>query len=74
MHDINCASARHLEAFADIPQELADKIVTYRKKRKRIFHIDELCRDSLSFQLPFTTSVLDLSSIFMLFNLGFSFL
>jgi hypothetical protein len=20
MHDINCASARHLEAFADIPQ------------------------------------------------------
>ena len=44
MYNINCASARHLEAFADIPQELADKIVTYRKKRKRIFHIDELCR------------------------------
>ena len=40
MYDINCASARHLEAFADIPQELADKIVAYRKKRKRIFHID----------------------------------
>jgi hypothetical protein len=44
MHDINCASARHLEAFADIPQELADKIVSYRKYRKRIFHIDELYR------------------------------
>ena len=40
MYDINCASARHLEAFADIPQELADKIVAYRKKRKCIFHID----------------------------------
>jgi hypothetical protein len=40
MYDINCASAIHLEAFADIPQELADKIVAYRKKRKRIFHID----------------------------------
>ena len=40
MYDINCASARHLEAFADFPQELADKIVAYRKKRKRIFHID----------------------------------
>jgi hypothetical protein len=24
MYNINCASARHLEAFADIPQELAD--------------------------------------------------
>ena len=44
MYDINCASARHLEAFADIPQELADKIVAYRKIRKRIFHIDELYR------------------------------
>ena len=44
MYNINCASARHLEAFADIPQELADKIVAYRKKRKRIFHIDELYR------------------------------
>ena len=44
MYDINCASARHLEAFADIPQELADKIVAYRKMRKRIFHIDELYR------------------------------
>jgi DNA uptake protein ComE-like DNA-binding protein len=44
MYNINCASARHLEAFADIPQELADKIVSYRKIRKRIFHIDELYR------------------------------
>ena len=44
MYNINCASARHLEAFDDIPRELADKIVTYRKKRKRIFHIDELYR------------------------------
>ena len=44
MYNINCASARHLEAFADIPRELADKIVTNRKKRKRIFHIDELYR------------------------------
>jgi hypothetical protein len=42
--DINCASARHLEAFADIPQELADKVVAYRKIRKRIFHIDEIYR------------------------------
>ena len=41
---INCASARHFEAFADIPQELADKIVSYRKIRKRIFHIDQLYR------------------------------
>ena len=32
------------EAFADIPQELAGKIVSYRKIRKRIFHIDELYR------------------------------
>jgi hypothetical protein len=44
MYNINCVSARHLEAFDDIPRELADKIVTYRKKRKRIFHIDELYR------------------------------
>jgi hypothetical protein len=44
MYNINCASARHLEAFDDIPRELADKIVTYRKKRKRIFHIDEQYR------------------------------
>jgi DNA uptake protein ComE-like DNA-binding protein len=41
MHDINCASARHLEAFADIPRVLADKIVAYRKIRNRIFHIDK---------------------------------
>ena len=44
MYNINCSSARHFEAFADIPQELADKIVAYRKIRKRIFHIDELYR------------------------------
>ena len=44
MYNINCSSARHLEAFVDIPQGLADKIVVYRKKRKRIFHIDELYR------------------------------
>ena len=44
MYNINCASARHLEAFADIPRVLADKIVAYRKIRKRIFHIDELYR------------------------------
>ena len=44
MYNINCSSARHFEAFADIPQELADKIVSYRKIRKRIFHIDELYR------------------------------
>ena len=44
MYDINCGSARHLLAFANIPQELADKIVAYRKIRKRIFHIDELYR------------------------------
>ena len=44
MYNINCASARHIEAFADIPQDLADKILAYRKKRKRIFHIDELYR------------------------------
>ena len=44
LYHINCAFARHLEAFAGIPQELADKIVAYRKIRKRIFHIDELCR------------------------------
>ena len=44
MYNINCASARHIEAFADIPLELADKILAYRKKRKRIFHIDELYR------------------------------
>jgi hypothetical protein len=29
MYNINCAFARHLEAFAGIPQELADKIVAY---------------------------------------------
>jgi hypothetical protein len=34
---INCSSARHFETFAD-------KIVAYRKIRKRIFHIDELYR------------------------------
>lgn len=44
LYDINCASARHLQAFASIPQDLAEKIVAYRKKRKRICHIDELCR------------------------------
>jgi hypothetical protein len=44
MYNINCASARHLEAFADIPRVLADKIVAYRKIRKCIFHIDELYR------------------------------
>jgi DNA uptake protein ComE-like DNA-binding protein len=44
MHNVNCSSARHFEAFADIPQELACKIVAYRKIRKRIFHIDELYR------------------------------
>ena len=44
MYNVNCASARHLEAFADIPQELANKIVSYRKIRKCIFHIDELYR------------------------------
>jgi hypothetical protein len=44
MYNINCASARHIEAFADIPLELADKILAYRKKRKHIFHIDELYR------------------------------
>ena len=44
LYDINCASARHLQAFASIPQELAEKIVAYRKKRIRICHIDELCR------------------------------
>jgi DNA uptake protein ComE-like DNA-binding protein len=44
MYNIHCATARHFEAFADIPQELADKIVAYRKIRKRIFHIDELYR------------------------------
>ena len=44
MYDINSASAIHLELLADIPRELADKIVAYRKKRKRIFYIDELYR------------------------------
>jgi hypothetical protein len=44
MYNVNCASARHLEVFADIPQELANKIVSYRKIRKCIFHIDELYR------------------------------
>jgi hypothetical protein len=44
MYNIHCATARHFEAFADIPQELADTIVAYRKIRKRIFHIDELYR------------------------------
>jgi DNA uptake protein ComE-like DNA-binding protein len=34
MYDINSASAIHLELIADIPRELADKIVVYRKKRK----------------------------------------
>jgi hypothetical protein len=29
MYNINCDFARHLEAFAGIPQELADKIVAY---------------------------------------------
>jgi DNA uptake protein ComE-like DNA-binding protein len=42
MYDINSASAIHLELLADIPRELADKIVVYRKKRKLIFYIDEL--------------------------------
>jgi len=42
MYDINSASAIHLELLADIPRELADKIVAYRKKRKCIFYIDEL--------------------------------
>ena len=42
MYNINCASARHLEAFADIPQVLADIKVAYWKIRKRIFHIEEL--------------------------------
>ena len=37
MYNIHCATARHFEAFADIPQELVDKIVAYRKIRKRIF-------------------------------------
>ena len=44
MYDVNSASAIHLELLADIPRKLADKIVAYRKKRKRIFYIDELCR------------------------------
>jgi DNA uptake protein ComE-like DNA-binding protein len=44
MYNINCSSARHFEAFADIPQELAGKIMAYREIRKRIFHIDELYR------------------------------
>lgn len=44
LYDINCASARHLQAFASIPQDLAEKIVAYRKKRTRVCHIDELCR------------------------------
>ena len=42
MYDINSASAIHLELLADIPRELADKIVAYRKKRKLIFYIYEL--------------------------------
>lgn len=44
MFNINCATARHLKELADIPKELAKKIVKYRKKRKRIRHIDELWR------------------------------
>jgi hypothetical protein len=44
MYNIHCATARHFEAFADITQELTDKIVAYMKLRKRIFHIDELYR------------------------------
>jgi hypothetical protein len=36
MYHIHCASARHFEAFAGIPQELVDKIVAYRKIQKRI--------------------------------------
>jgi hypothetical protein len=36
MYNINCSSARHFEAFADIPQELAGKIVSYRKIRKTL--------------------------------------
>jgi hypothetical protein len=35
---------RYLELLANIPRELADRIVAYRKKRKRIFNIDELYR------------------------------
>jgi hypothetical protein len=44
MYDVNSATAIHLELLADIPRKLADKIVAYRKKRKRIFYIDELYR------------------------------
>lgn len=44
MYDINCVTARHIEAFAGVPPELAEKITLYRKKRKRIRHIDELWR------------------------------
>lgn len=44
MFNINCATARHLQELADIPKELAKKIVKYRKKRMRIRHIDELWR------------------------------
>lgn len=44
MYDINCVTARHIEAFTGVPSELAEKITLYRKKRKRIRHIDELWR------------------------------
>jgi len=44
MYDVNSATAIHLELLADIPRKLADKIVAYRNKRKRIFYIDELYR------------------------------